>query len=501
VTIPALASACRLRALLALEARLQWRYGVVALAVALAAGWSGLLLALPDPAARAVAPWLLMLETAVLGTTLAGALVQLERGQGMLAARSVSPARAGERLAARVGLLTALVLATAVPVALAGRPTGLPLVLVGVGLTALLTMLLAVVVAAGCQSALGFMIALPLGLLPLLAPAVAQGAGWSHPALFLAPTTGAMELVQAGYRGAGAVPVGPAAGWLAWLGAGCAVAGWVAARRLCRAGRAGGDPAPAGAHPRTGRARRPGGPVRSFLRTDLANLRRDRLLRLVAVSPLLLGVAARTGYPPLRDWLTREYELDLDPYRPVLLAVVVLLHVPVTFGMIGALLVLDDLADRALVAVRVSPLTLPRYLGYRTGLVTVAALAGLAVAVPLSGLAPLAAWPRLVPAGLLAGLVTPVVMLGTLAVARDKVAGVAVLKLLGPPIYAPLAGWWLAGPAGWPLAVLPTWWVLRALWSGWPYPVAGVVVLAGVVALLARRTLGQLAAAARPGSP
>jgi hypothetical protein len=80
----------RLRALLALEVRLQWRYGVVGLAVALAAAWTGLLVALPDPAARAAAPWLLLLETSVLGTTLAGALVQLERGPGLLAARSVS---------------------------------------------------------------------------------------------------------------------------------------------------------------------------------------------------------------------------------------------------------------------------------------------------------------------------------------------------------------------------------------------------------------------------
>jgi fluoroquinolone transport system permease protein len=203
----------------------------------------------------------------------------------------------------------------------------------------------------------------------------------------------------------------------------------------------------------------------------------------------------------VRDWLSQAYGFDLDPYRPVLLAAAVVLHVPVTAGMVGALLVLDDVDDRALVALRVSPLTLPRYLGYRAGLVTAAALAGLAVAVPLSGLAgPAEAWPRLVAAGLLAGLLAPVTMLGTLAVARNKVAGVAVLKLLGLPLYAPLAGWWLAGPAGWPLAGLPSWWVLRVLWAGgWPYPVAGAAVLAAVVALLARRALGQLAIAAGPG--
>jgi len=503
-------AARRLAALVGLEARLQWRYGVVALAVALAAAWTGLLAALPDPAARTAAPWLLLLETAVLGTTLAGVQEQLERGQGMRAVRSVSPARPGEHLTARVGLLAALVLAAAVPVAVAGRPTALAAVLAGVGLTALLTMLLAVAVAARCRSVLTFMIALPLVLLPLLVPALAQGAGWRHPGWYAAPTTGAMALIQSGYGGAGGGwPASGAAGWLAvgWLAAGCAGAAWLAVRR----------PGPAAPRPgrtsRVGRtpvsrpyrrwspppARAPSGPVRGFLRTDLASFRRDPLLVLIAASPVLLGLALRVGYPPARDWLGSAYGFDLDPYRPVLLAVAVLLHVPVSAGMVGALLVLDDVADRALVALRVSPLTLPRYLGYRTGLVTTAALAGLAVAVPLSGLAPAAGWPRLLAAGLLASLVAPLTMLATLAVARNQVSGVAALKLLGLPLYAPVAGWWLAGPASWPLAVLPTWWVLRALWSGWPYPAAGAVVLAAAVALLARRALGQLAAAARPG--
>jgi hypothetical protein len=68
------------------------------------------------------------------------------------------------------------------------------------------------------------------------------------------------------------------------------------------------------------------------------------------------------------------------------------------------------------------------------------------------------------------------------------------LLALGLPLYAPLASWWVSGTAGLLLAPLPSWWVLRALWHGWPYQLAGAVLLAGVVAALARRTLRQLAA-------
>jgi fluoroquinolone transport system permease protein len=370
----------------------------------------------------------------------------------MRAALAVSPARTGERLTAKLGVLTGLVLGSAVPVALAGGQLPLAPVLLGVGLTALLTMLLAVAVAARSQSVITFMIALPLVLLPLLGPAVAHGAGLSHPLLYASPVTGAVDLIRGGE-----VLTWPAV-WLLLATALSAilVAGW--------------------SHGGNERPRSPDRP----------------LLVVIGVSPVLLGLAARFGYPPLHDWLLRSYQFDLDPYRPWLLAVAVVLHVPVTFGMIGALLVLDDVDDRAIVALRVSPLTLPRYLVRRAGWVTAATTAGLLVAVPMSGLA--APGPWLVPAALLA----PMLMLAALSVASNKVEGLAVLKLLGLPIYAPLAVWWLTGPASWPFAVLPSWWVLRSLWAGGAasaavgFAAGGLVVGAAVLGLLAPRALGTL---------
>ncbi len=472
-----------------LEARGLWRYGIVALLAALAAIWSAVLRALPADARRLVAPWVLMLDTALLGTTLIGALVLLERDLGMRAALSVSPARLGHRLAVKVGVLAAAVVFSAMPIALAGRPTsagGLAAALTGVALTAVLTMLVAVAVAAHRPSVVNLLIVLPLVLFPLLAPALLAAVGLRHPLLYLAPTTGAMDLIRAGYGGVLATP-----GWsVAWLILASGLAAAVAHRQLRSGPRA-------TARVRGGvgwTAQHDGGPLRSFLRTDVASILRDPMLILVGVSPLVLGLAARFGYPPLHGWLARVHGFDVDPYRPLLLAVAVLLHVPLTFGMIGALLVLDDLDDRALTALRTSPLTLPRYLAYRAGSVAAAAVVGLAVAVPLSGLTTSGSWARLVPAVLLAGLVTPVFLLATLVLATNKVEGVAAIKLLGLPFYAPLATWWLTGPAGWPFAVLPTWWVVQAQWTAWPYALGGAGITIATLALLSRRVLTRLAA-------
>jgi fluoroquinolone transport system permease protein len=295
-----------------------------------------------------------------------------------------------------------------------------------------------------------------------------------------------MDLIRTGYGG---VPAAP--GWwsAAWLLIASALAAAAAHRQLrC-------DPREAAVVPLVERpVRHDGGPVWWFLRTDLASVGRDPMLVLVGISPLLLGLATRFGYPPLHGWLARVHDFDADPYRPLLLAVAVLLHVPVTFGMIGALLVLDDVDDRALTALRTSPLTLPRYLAYRAGSVTAAAVAGLAVAVPLSGLAAPGSSARLASAVLLAALVTPLFMLTSLALARNKVEGVAAVKLLGLPVYAPLVTWWLAGPAGWPFAVLPTWWVLQTQWTAWPYALGGAALTIAAIGLLTRRVISRLAA-------
>jgi hypothetical protein len=213
-----------------------------------------------------------------------------------------------------------------------------------------------------------------------------------------------------------------------------------------------------------------------FPRADLRNVTRDSMLAMVALSPLLLALALRLGYPPLAAWLRRTRGLDLTPYEPVLAILAVAVHVPVSYGMTGALIVLDDLEDGALGVVRTSPLGVPRYLAYRLTAVTLLSAAGLAVAAPLSGLVPASATGAL----LIAVPLGPLMTLATLAVASTRVQGATADKLLALPIYLPIGAWWLSGPAGWLIAPLPTYWIVRS-WTN-PSP---VMLLAGLACLTA----------------
>jgi fluoroquinolone transport system permease protein len=235
-----------------------------------------------------------------------------------------------------------------------------------------------------------------------------------------------------------------------------------------------------------------GSAIAAFARTDARNVRREGLFGVVLAAPLLLALALRAGAAPAEAWVLATYGLDLAPYRPFVLAAVIVLHLPLVFGMVGALLVLDDLDDGALRAVRVTPLTLGRYLGYRTAAVGAASLAGLLVAVPLSGLVPASRLPWVLPALVLAAALGALVLLSALAIAGNKVEGLAVLKALGIPFMAPLAAWFVAGPWEWLLAPLPAYWPLRALWRGIEGRLDPLALAVGVpLVLLAALALGR----------
>ena len=186
------------------------------------------------------------------------------------------------------------------------------------------------------------------------------------------------------------------------------------------------------------------------------------LLTVVLAGPILLAVALRLGYPPLADYLHTRFGFDLAPYQPVLLASLVVLHVPLIIGMVGALLILDDIDDRTVLILRVSPVTVPRYLAYRAITVAAVALLMLAIAVPVSGLAPdLPAccprwhWPPPGPAD------HPRHHRGR----RQQGRRPGLAEDPRPAPHRDRAGHVVAArPAQWPLRALPHYWTVDILW-------------------------------------
>lgn len=473
----------RVRAAIALEWTVQWRYRVPAVAVAVTAVWTVALSAMPDPVARGAGPLILTIDTATFGSFFVAALVLFERGEGAAAALAVSPLRFGEYLGAKVGTLTALSAVSAVPVALVSG-VGPGTALVGVVPLAVLFLVLNLALVTRHDSLVGFLTVAPVLLVPLIAaPLVHLSGVVDHPLLFLVPTTGAASVLRGG--------TGPVAfaGAMGYLLVAVAVGLWFARRSHRRSG--------AGVNrvrvPREHRRRwtRRGWLI-ALVDIDRRLAARSALLTVVLAGPVLLAAALRLGYPPLAGYAHERFGVDLVPYQPVLLASLVVLHVPLIVGMVGALLVLDDVDDHVVLVLRVSPVTMPRYLAYRAVAVAVVTAALLAVTVPLSGLAPDLS--RTMPGLALAAAQAPLVTLATAAFARNKVEGLAWLKILGllPTVIAP-AVWWLPELAQWPLRILPYYWTVDLLWRPGPLSLlAGLALTAVAVVLLSRRTLRRL---------
>ncbi|BCB74905.1 hypothetical protein Pflav_013150 [Phytohabitans flavus] len=353
----------------------------------------------------------------------------------------------------RLAVLTGLSLAAAVPVGLSAarlRPHQPGLALLGVGLVAVLTLLLAFALVQPHRTLVGYLTTAPAVIAPLLAAPLAHLAGVvDHPVLYALPTTGAADLIDAGLTGR---PLSPAAGaaatgyLLVWIASAYALARRRFHRHAVQAPAAARTSRPG--RPR-GRARWRGGWVLTFARADVRTAGLDLLPAFLTVVPVALATAIRFGYPWLAELVRDRTGFGLDPYLPLLLTVAVVIHVPLIMGMVGALLMFDDMTERRLQLLRVTPVTLERYLGYRIAFTGLLALAGLVVAVPVCGLAP-DALPALLPAIVLGAAQAPLIMLTATAFAGDRTQGVGLLKVLsGLVLLLAIVPWWLPGPLRW----------------------------------------------------
>jgi fluoroquinolone transport system permease protein len=164
---------------------------------------------------------------------------------------------------------------------------------------------------------------------------------------------------------------------------------------------------------------------------------------------------------------------------------------PGIVGMVIGFLLLDERDARTLSALRVTPLSMRRYLAYRILLPLLAGTASTVVGYPLIGLTIVPFTSLLAIAGV-AGVSAPLLALVLASAAPSKVAGFALVKVLNGVNLLPIAAFFLPVPLQYIAGVVPTYWPMRALWSaaaGEPYSVylaIGAITAAIAVGLTAR---------------
>ena len=232
----------------------------------------------------------------------------------------------------------------------------------------------------------------------------------------------------------------------------------------------------------------------AFGRNDIRGTYRDPLLVMLVLAPVIWTVGTVVLVPRLATTLARRYEFDLVPYYPLVLTGLLLLTSIVIVGGLGAFLVLDEIDAGTLSALRVTPVSLPGFLGYRAATVVAVTTVYVVATMSLSGILQPVLVPVLIPIGAIAGLSSVVTLLLIVSVASNKIQGIAMLRLLGLVIAGvPCLAWFVDSPWTWAFAVLPPYWPAKAFWvasehgTWWPYLLGGIVVnLAATWPLLQR---------------
>lgn len=232
----------------------------------------------------------------------------------------------------------------------------------------------------------------------------------------------------------------------------------------------------------------------AFGRNDIRGTYRDPLLVMIVLAPVIWTTCVALLTPLFTRMLADRYKFDLVPYYPLVLTAFLLLTSIIIAGGLAAFLVLDEVDAGTLTALRVTPVPLSIFFGYRGGTVMVVTTVYVVATMSLSGILAPGLVPLLIPIGLLAGLSAVVTLLLILAMANNKIQGLAAVRALGMLIAGlPCLPWFIH--SGWNLVfgVLPPYWAAKAFWvasdhaTWWPYLLAGTVYNLAIAWPLYRR--------------
>jgi fluoroquinolone transport system permease protein len=190
---------------------------------------------------------------------------------------------------------------------------------------------------------------------------------------------------------------------------------------------------------------------------------RDPLLRWILLLPAGLALLLRILIPRVHDALLESTGFEAAPYYPLVLGGYLMTASGVV-GMVVGFLWLDERDARTLTALRVTPLSMRRYLAFRVTVPLLVATASTLIGYSLIGIAPVP-FSALLGISAVAALSAPLLALVLATAAPNKVAGLAVVKVLNGVNLLPVAAFFLPTPLQYAAGIIPTYWPMRAFWS------------------------------------
>jgi fluoroquinolone transport system permease protein len=219
---------------------------------------------------------------------------------------------------------------------------------------------------------------------------------------------------------------------------------------------------------------------------------------MLLVAPVIWTVAVAGLTPPTTRMLAERHGFDLVPYYPLVATAFLLLTSIIVAGGLAAFLVLDEVDAGTLTALRTTPVRLSTFFAYRAATVIAVTAVYVIATLSFSGIVRGGLTATLVPIGLLSGLSAVVTLLLIVAMAGNKIQGLAAIRGLGMLIAGlPCLPWFIDSPWNVAFGVLPPYWAAKAFWiasdggSWWPYLVVGAAINVAMAWPLFRRFLAK----------
>ena len=204
-------------------------------------------------------------------------------------------------------------------------------------------------------------------------------------------------------------------------------------------------------------------PFKTFGPVDSKYIRRDDLTIMLLAAPFLLGLAGRWLFTFLFQAIGSLIGLNILPFLSPMMGYVLIILMPLFSGMIIGLILLDQMDDRSILGLQVSPIPMSAYVTYRLLTPMIFSLLTTLIVYPLSGLKGIGMF-SLVGSALLAMPFAPIIALSFATFAENKIQGLVLMKASGGILFLPIVSYFISSNWKYAFAIIPTYWPAQFYW-------------------------------------
>lgn len=194
----------------------------------------------------------------------------------------------------------------------------------------------------------------------------------------------------------------------------------------------------------------------TFLIGDMKSITRDAMLIGAMLAPIALALFVKLTIFYFSEVLNEMFSFSIEHHYTLIMSFVILLS-PFMLGVMAGLMILEEMDDNILSYIAVTPVSKSAYLLYRLTVPMLISTILTIFIIVYTGLVDFTV--SILPAVLLAALITPIIALFLAGFANNKVEGLAIGKAIGIIVIVPFLTFIVESNWVFLLGVFPTFWV------------------------------------------